>query len=196
MEKNITFDSKDKNNSKNNESLIFIDSCYIVNSSNLSQKINKYDESLNKNIKIYKILEFNKIIGKHKYQADFVKELKDNTLISSGTDNKLILYDQNYNIIKIKKMKNWVYSITEVNNDKSTSIIFCSIKTLIYIKDITNFYNLMFIEPIVYNFKKTAFFMCFYCGYSDFIICGNLIFFSKNLFCFTLVCFAFCLEKA
>ena len=100
--------------SKNNDSSsIIMESCYIIDSSTLNIKNSNIikDKSLLSNnqndndpSKInYEITSYNKIIGKHVRQANCIKELKNFYLVSSGTDNKIVLYDLLYRKIEEKK---------------------------------------------------------------------------------------------
>ena len=110
-------------------------------------KINKK----NVNIKAdkMKIIEFRKIIGKHQEKkricsAIFIMELSNGYFISGGTDNVLMIYDSNGEILPgdmgtINKIKDWTYSISErVNYDKRSKdlvqFICCSNKEL-YLMD-------------------------------------------------------------
>ena len=101
------------NSSNNGSSNIIIESGYVINSSESNTKIanlfkektqtsinNNQKDSINKD---YQINNFIKIIGKHDNQANFIKELKNFNLITSGTDNKLILYNMIYKKLEEKK---------------------------------------------------------------------------------------------
>lgn len=118
--------------SKKDETEIIVESEYIINSStqtlNKNSSIDKSKTTMtimnnksnnNESKYNYGIIEFIKIIGTHKYQAEFIKELKNFNLISLGADCKIILYNQNYKIIEEKKMEKWIYNITEADLNRS-----------------------------------------------------------------------------
>ena len=80
----------------------------IVNSSDLSEKASKYA-----------ILQFVKIIGKHKGTAEEIKELKNGYFTSFGTDNKIIIYDINFNIkIQGEDIGEWIYHALEITSQE------------------------------------------------------------------------------
>ena len=70
-----------------------------------------------------KILEFNRIIGRHQEKkkicsANFIMELSNGYLVSGGTDNILMLYEPNGEILpgkmgRIDGIKDWTYSVIE-----------------------------------------------------------------------------------
>ena len=131
----------------NDSSSIIMESCYIIDSSTLNPKNSNIitDKSLLSNnqndndpSKInYQITSYNKIVGKHVRQANCIKELKNFYLISSGTDNKIILYDLLYRKIEEKKIENWIFNVDEIDlsrnyADKDTSFqIVCNINNKI-----------------------------------------------------------------
>ena len=62
----------------------------------------------------FKIIEFCKVIGKHKFMVNFIKELNNGYYISGGKDLKLILYDQCFNkIVEINDFEDEIYNIYE-----------------------------------------------------------------------------------
>ena len=85
-----------------------VDGSEITNNSN-KEKSNK---TKNENLFNCKILEFIKIIGNHKYSADFIKEVETNLLISKGMDDKLVLYSPQYQLIHVKKFYDWIYNMS------------------------------------------------------------------------------------
>ena len=111
-------------NGNDDNSIIIIESCYIVDSYSSQGKIEnsiKFNNS-------YEIIEFIKIIGNHKYQADFIYEFK-NLLISGGTDNNLIIYNQKYNIIYNEKIKDSICNVIELylgKDNKNFVILICT----------------------------------------------------------------------
>ena len=131
----------------NDSSSIIMESCYIIDTSTLNPKnsnIIKSKSLLSNNqnendlSKInYEITSYNKIIGKHVKQANCIKELKNFYLISSGTDNKIILYDLLYRKIEEKKIESWIFNVDEIDlsrnyADKDTSFqIVCNINNKI-----------------------------------------------------------------
>ena len=99
-----------KNICKNEDTTIIQEDYFIINSSSDFDLL--YDKTKNviisgnnlENSFYYKYFEFIKIIGKHQNSAEFIKELNNDIFISGGTDNKLIIYDSKYNIIKKKEI--------------------------------------------------------------------------------------------
>ena len=111
-------------NGNDDNSIKIIESCYIVDSYS-SQR--KKENSIKFN-NSYEIIEFIKIIGNHKYQADFIYEFK-NLLISGGTDNNLIIYNQKYNIIYNEKIKDSICNVIELylgKDNKNFVILICT----------------------------------------------------------------------
>ena len=82
-----------------------------------------------------KIIEFKKIIGNHSSSkcfctAEFIKELSNGCFISGGTDNRLTIYNQKFEIEEgdlgnINTIKEWTYSVSERDNfpNKQKNII-------------------------------------------------------------------------
>ena len=111
-------------NGNDDNSIIIIESCYIVDSYSSQGKI----ENIIKFNNSYEIIEFIKIIGNHKYQADFIYEFK-NLLISGGTDNNLIIYNQKYSIIYNEKIKDSICNVIELylgKDNKNFVILICT----------------------------------------------------------------------
>ena len=111
------------------ESLYIIDSniTFCVDGSEITNNSNKEKSNKTKNENLFncKILEFIKIIGNHKYSADFIKEVETNLLISKGMDDKLVLYSPQYQLIHVKKFYDWIYNIyeTKMRNDEVQIIV-------------------------------------------------------------------------
>ena len=73
--------------------------------------------SLKVKVEKYEILQFCKIIGIHRKNCEFIKELSNGYFISGGKDNKLILYNCYFsNILEIKEFSDWSYNIYEPQN--------------------------------------------------------------------------------
>ena len=110
------------------DSRIVAESLYIINTSISNQGIKSEksrsslkEDSINNISKIdYGILNFTKIIGTHKNQAELIKELKNFYLISYGLDKKLILYDLNGKILEDKRFDKWIYNISEVDFSRNS----------------------------------------------------------------------------
>jgi hypothetical protein len=182
------------NSSNNGSSNIIIESGYVINSSESNTKIanlfkektqtsinNNQKDSINKD---YQINNFIKIIGKHDNQANFIKELKNFNLITSGTDNKLILYNMIYKKLEEKKIDNWIFNIDEIDlsrnyadKDATYQIICNTNNKILYFINNKNDYLIckhMFQADsfVSFNFLEDA------------IICTKKgINFVKNLFC-------------
>ena len=83
----------------------------------------------------FKILDFVKIIGRHKGPAEEIKELKNGYFASFGGDNRLMIYDKDFNLkIKGEDLKDWIYHILEITSqekiEKDIQIIACTNKCL------------------------------------------------------------------
>ena len=122
-----------KNFCKNEDTTIIQEDYFIINSSSdidlLFDKTKNVITSENDPEKSFylKFFEFIKIIGKHQNSAEFIKELSDHIFISGGTDNKLTIYDSNYNTIKNQKFSDWVYNVNEKDKKGNfIQIIICS----------------------------------------------------------------------
>ena len=189
------FDSNSKNISQinNSNTNVIVESIQILNSSsillnnNSEYKTNNEKYSINSYIsnisKInYRILEFIKVIGKHQNQANFIKEFSKNYLISGGSDNKIIFYDENYNIINEKQFNSSINNVIEVvekksnkikDNNSNFKILCCTKKRLMYLVD----------ESIlIYKLHLANFSMCLGFG-EKIIVCSNEgIFLLENLF--------------
>ena len=96
----------------------------IISSSDLTEKASKYS-----------ILEFVKIVGKHKGPAEDIKELKNGYFTSFGIDNKLIVYDKNFNIkIEGEDLSEWIYDVLEITSQeklqRDIQMILCTNQSL------------------------------------------------------------------
>ena len=73
------------------------------------------------------VIEFKRIIGTHKEKKNictalFIKELSNGSFISSGTEGKMFVYNENFKKIdEIDSFKEWTYSICERKNFKGKS---------------------------------------------------------------------------
>ena len=125
----------------------------------------------------YKILEFLKIIGKHKNSANYIKET-DIGLLICGWSNKIIMYnDFTYDIENEVNIDN--HNIFEINKGqkKEIELVICSngsenIKRLIIQKDNNHLYKLIDIKD-----KKSL--VCFQFN-KDYIICNEKGIFQLN----------------
>ena len=96
----------------------------LINSSDLQEKASEYS-----------ILEFVAIIGKHRGTAEEIKELKNGYFVSYGTDNKLIIYDQKFNIkIRGEELDEWIYHLLEITSQEKVQrdiqMILCTNQSL------------------------------------------------------------------
>ena len=83
----------------------------------------------------FKILEFVKVIGRHKGTADEIKELKNGFFASFGTDNKLMIYNKDFNLkLQGEDLGEWIYHILEITSqekiERDIQIIVCTNKCL------------------------------------------------------------------
>ena len=96
----------------------------LINSSDLQEKASEYS-----------ILEFVTKIGKHKGTAEEIKELKNGYFVSYGTDSKLIIYDQKFNIkIQGEDLGEWIYHLLEITSQekiqRDIQMILCTNQSL------------------------------------------------------------------
>ena len=104
-----------------------------------------------------KILEFSKIFYKHKKTCDFIFQLSDDTLVSGGKDNTLVIYTERLKKKIEMNLEQFPYSISEKisDNENTVEIILCCEKNFILIKINTedNSYNIeTFLLPDIYSF--------------------------------------------
>ena len=138
--------TQDLENMKASESLDYADYSFSSSSFNYSKnirnknkfynfkKIKKYLN--NDDINDYQIITLEKIIGKHKDEAESIEEISNNTFISIGSNNELFYFCNNFEKqIKFKTNKNFrtnlfcynASNIDPVNERKDESeIILCS----------------------------------------------------------------------
>ena len=120
--------NEDVNNSQ--DSSIIVDSCYILDSSDsfLIEESKKGINEEKRKVLPYikkddaKILEFKKIIGKHKNSADFIRDFNNNYFISGGIDNKLVLYSSDYQKIKEKKLGYLLFNMNKAKTGDNNTL--------------------------------------------------------------------------
>ena len=156
-------DIDDKNQKQNNDSTKQL-------SILLSKNVFKAD--LLKRASESKILEFVKIIGNHKNTADEIKELKNGFLASYGTDNRLIIYDKQFNImLEGEDLNDWIYHILEITSqekiEKDIQIIICTNKCL-YLNQISIEKNTSRIQRYEYGGV-----ICLELKKNNYVICGE-----------------------
>ena len=114
---------------KNNTDSSLIDRTLVIGEKSLNFTrpilLNESKVERNKADKM-KIIEFKKIIGHHNSSksfcaAEFIKELSNGYFISGGTDNRLMIYNENFekeegDFGEISSIRDWTYSISERNN--------------------------------------------------------------------------------
>ena len=123
----IKLNSSKSNNAKNKKNTTDTTSnilSSIVSSSDLLEKSTEFQ-----------ILNFVKIIGKHKGTADEIKELKNGYFTSFGTDNRLAIYDKNFNLkLQGEDVGDWIYHTLEITSqekiERDIQIIVCTNKCL------------------------------------------------------------------
>ena len=128
----------------------------------------------------YDILEFIKIIGKHKYTAEFIKELTNNYFISGGQDGYLLVYNYLFDMeIKLDN-NNIPYFIQELGDNNKIKIIVCCKEEL---HDIIFSPNMNSYKMLKYKFEDSLICMSFFetkknnyiiSGYKDIILFTNL----------------------
>ena len=122
-----------------------------------------------------KILEFIKVIGKHKSSANEIKELKNGYFASYGTDNRIMIYDRKFNLkSKEDDIGDWIYHIIEITNqekmEKDIEIIICTNECL-YLYQI----NIENIEKNTSRLNKFEYggVICLEIKNNNYIICGD-----------------------
>ena len=96
----------------------------LISSSDLQEKASEYS-----------ILEFVAIMGRHRGTAEEIKELKNGYFASVGTDNKLNIYDQKFNIkIQGEDLGEWIYHVLEITSQekiqRDIQMILCTNQSL------------------------------------------------------------------
>ena len=96
----------------------------LISSSDLQEKASEYS-----------ILEFVAIMGRHRGTAEEIKELKNGYFASFGTDNKLNIYDQKFNIkIQGEDLGEWIYHVLEITSQekiqRDIQMILCTNQSL------------------------------------------------------------------
>lgn len=137
----------------------------------LSSIVEKQD--LLKKATKYQILDFVKIIWKHKGgTADEIKELKNGYFASFGTDNKLVLYDSHFNFkILGEDLGDWIHHILEITSlekiEKDIQIIICTDKSL--------FLNQINIEKNTSRIQRYEYggVVCLELKKNNYVICGD-----------------------
>ena len=156
-------ESINENIDDSQNSSIIVESCYIIDSSDsfLIEENKKGINEEKRNVLPYikeddtKIIEFKKIIGKHKNSADFIRDFNSNYFISGGIDNKLILYSSDYQKIKEKKLGYLLFNMNKAKteNDNNLDILVTSDVKLYLIKIDENKYKFNnYRETKIYKF--------------------------------------------
>ena len=136
FEKNINFINKEHiittnqlesiyENMNIENSSIIVESCYILDSSDsflVEEKEKKRKVLPYIKEDDTKIIEFKKIIGKHKQSADFIRDFNNNYFISGGIDNKLIIYSSDYKKIKERKLGYLLLNINKTNTINNNNL--------------------------------------------------------------------------
>ena len=126
VDSQINLSNLKSNNAKSNKNLTDTSAIFssIVGSSDLLEKASEFQ-----------ILNFVKIIGRHRGTADEIKELKNGYFASFGTDNRLVIYDKNFNLkLQGEDVGDWIYHILEITSqekiERDIQIIVCTNKCL------------------------------------------------------------------
>ena len=131
-ENNNNDDSQKKDNKNNPKEVV--DSNGITNLSYYSSNIDRLD-SFKKDLK-YNILEITKVIGKHECFTEEIKELKNGYFISFGTDEKLLLYNKNFEKIDEKKVGEPIKNIIEITSNEINIKMILSTYQKLYLVEI------------------------------------------------------------
>ena len=86
----------------------------------------------------YPILEFNKIIGRHKNSSESIKEINNQIIVSCGTDNNIIIYENQFETKQEINCKAWINNIEDFD-----CIDFIKYKIIIGTKDLLLTKNLI-----------------------------------------------------
>ena len=119
--------SKINNTVEENPSNQIKEKTKIINDESTAIQTFIFDPQKYKKADPLRIIEFLKIIGKHKNAADFIVELKNGYCISGGCENNLILYDASLiEKTKIREFSDWVFKVGEkMNSNKEKSDNIC-----------------------------------------------------------------------
>jgi hypothetical protein len=124
-----------------------------------------------------KIIKFLKIIGEHEekknnYSAEFIKELCNGYFVSAGTDSKIIVYNENFQIYEeIITIKEWTYSICErliSKQNNGIQFLGCSNKE-VFLAEIKEG---KFINYLKYKLPETTCTNCVEMKDNDYVIVG------------------------
>ena len=147
-----------------------------ISSNNINTKKISY-KNKDKSDLLYKIVDIICVIGNHSKEAEYIKEISNgNILISGGTDNNIIFYDnKSFNKIKeIKELKEWPNNIYEkINKDKdekSLELIACYRNEIAFII-IDSDKNKFIIKSK--TIKKISIVTCFEMRNNSYIISGE-----------------------
>ena len=111
----------------------------ISNSSNPKNEIQKiFTPDVIDDIEtIYQIIDFEKLIFKHEESVKILLELKNGYYFSCGNDKEMILFDENFNVLKkIDNLEDILYNIIEINNNEKSIELFACYGKFIYTIDI------------------------------------------------------------
>ena len=147
-----------------------------ISSNNINTKKISY-KNKDKSDLLYKIVDIICVIGNHSKEAEYIKEISNgNILISGGTDNNIIFYDnKSFDKIKeIKELKEWPNNIYEKINkekdEKSLELIACYRNEIAFII-IDSDKNKFIIKSK--TIKKISIVTCFEMRNNSYIISGE-----------------------
>ena len=108
--------------------------------------INKLNSNIYKKSSINEIISYVKEIGDHNNEySEIIKNVGHDHYISSGTNNKLLLYNKLFEIKLKIETDDWVYDIYELNSEKSNEkieinlVISCGKEVILITIDTTNY---------------------------------------------------------
>ena len=119
----------------------------------------------------YQILKFEKIIFKHEKSIKFFLVLKSGYYLSCGNDKMMVLFNQDFNILKkINNLDDILFNITEINDKEKSIELFTSYRKAIYIM-IINKLNYK-IEKKQYEVPNMKILLCLKINENDYVLGG------------------------
>lgn len=158
----------------NSSSLLSIRNQQKNNSKEISKFLAAFvrEEDISEEASSEEILKFVKIIGNHRPTADQIQELKNGYFASFGTDNKLTIYNKQFNVILPgEDLTDWIYHILEITShekiSKEIQIIICTNQSL--------YLNQINIEKVTSRNQRYDYggMLCLELKKNNYVICGS-----------------------
>ena len=161
-----------------NSSYIQVNSLKNQQKINLSKEILAFlnsfvrNDDLSETATPEEILKFVKVMGNHKNTADEIQELKNGYFASYGTDNKLTIYNKQFNVILPgDNLDDWISYILEITSsekiEKDIQIIICTNQSL--------YLNQINLEKVTSRIQRYEYggMLCLELKKNNYVICGH-----------------------